>query len=173
MDVLVDKVMIIVLGLPGTGKTTFAKALASAIGAKHISSDALRFETGRKGKYDLKSKSRIYDLILDHAIDFLDKGQSVVLDGTFSREEWRTRFRNTAQKKSWSLYWMVIEAEENIVQQRVSQKRESSEADFSVYQKVRDEFDPVRDEHLILQSDKYSVESLVQKALLYLSNVTL
>ena len=45
-------ILLVVFGLPGTGKTTFARALAARLGLPHFNTDIIRAELGRKQQYE-------------------------------------------------------------------------------------------------------------------------
>lgn len=160
--------LIIVLGLPGTGKSTFAAALAEKIKAAHLNTDKIRAQLGLRGQYDVETKSSIYREMLSLARNKLKENQHVIIDGTFSSNEWRNKFHDLVDEFSCIVSWFVIEADETIIRERVSKKRQFSEADFSVYKKVRNSYDPVLYPHLVLHSDKYSLEEMTEKALNYL-----
>ena len=160
--------LIIVLGLPGTGKSTFAKALAKKIKAAHLNTDKIRARLGLRGKYDQETKSMIYQQMLSLARMKLKDNHQVIIDGTFSSNEWRKKILGLADEFSCMISWFVMEADEAIIQERISKKRQYSEADFSVYKKVRNSYDPILYPNLVLHSDRYSVDEMIEKALNYL-----
>ncbi|KAA5542568.1 AAA family ATPase [Roseiconus nitratireducens] len=76
---------IIVRGLSGTGKTTFASALADQIGATHLSTDQIRKggqAVGKDPSYDQTARRKVYESMYDQGVERLGDGESVVLDGT-------------------------------------------------------------------------------------------
>jgi hypothetical protein len=56
--------LIIVCGLPGTGKTTFAETLSKRIHAIHLNTDRIRHAIGRQGQYSIALKATIYESLL-------------------------------------------------------------------------------------------------------------
>ncbi len=163
-----QSVLIVVLGLPGTGKTTFARALAAQTGARHLNTDMLRAELGLRGQYDETTKARVYDELLRLARTTLRQGTSVVLDGTFYRQAFRDRISDLAQETGAVLKWLELRASTETVQQRVSGSRPYSEADFTVYQKIREAFEPLKGERLSLDSDRQTLEAMLLRAREYL-----
>jgi len=161
-------VLIVVLGLPGTGKTTFARALAAQTGARHLNTDMLRAELGLRGQYDETTKARVYDELLQLARTTLRQGTPVVLDGTFYRQAFRDRISDLAQETGAVLKWLELRASAETVQQRVSKKRPYSEADFTVFQKIREAFEPLKGERLSLDSDRQTLEAMLLRAREYL-----
>ncbi|MBT8219913.1 MAG: ATP-binding protein [Bacteroidia bacterium] len=160
--------LIIVSGLPGTGKSTFAAALAKNINALHLNTDVIRDQLGLRGKYDAETKARIYQEMLSTTRFRLKENQNVIVDATFSNNEWRERFQKLADELHCTISWLVVEANEAIIRERVAKKRVYSEADFSVYKKVRDNYDPIRYTHLVLRSDEHAVHEMIEQAKQYL-----
>ena len=167
-----DKIpcIIIIFGLPGTGKTTFARLLAHKLQLRHFNTDMIRTAIGRRQQYSDNSKSMIYDEILLLTRKELSNGKSVIVDGTFYRESLRQKFKVLANEMESSIKWIEICADPETVKKWISKKRTYSEADFSVYQIVQSEFDPIQEPYIKLYSDKEELSILVKKAIEYISN---
>ncbi|NMH99309.1 AAA family ATPase [Pseudonocardia acidicola] len=88
-------------GLPGTGKTTLAGGLADRFGAVLLSSDRIRKELAgldpgapapagfRQGLYDPAHTAELYDELLHRAGELLVRGESVVLDASWTSAKYR------------------------------------------------------------------------------------
>ena len=61
--------LVVVCGLPGSGKTFFSRALAKEIDAIVLSSDEMRKTGFAKFGYSPRQKSRVYDLMFEVASD--------------------------------------------------------------------------------------------------------
>ncbi len=157
----------VVLGLPGTGKTTFAAALAKRLGAAHLNTDLIREELGLKGQYSEAARSLVYQAMAARAEAALLDKQPVVVDGTFYLPALRAPYRKMGEKFGIRPCWIQIAASEAAVRRRVARKRQHSEADFNVYLRIRDAWEPLEDEHLELSSEE-NLEEMVGKALDYL-----
>lgn len=158
----------IIIGLPGTGKTTFAKALAAATDAHHLNSDIVRHTLGKQGMYDVNSKAAVYQELFDRTENYLADHQRVVLDATFYKEILRKPYRQLGEKYDITTRWIELRAAEEEIKKRVGKKREYTEADFEVYKKIKASYEPIEAAHLVLWSDQLAVDEMVEKALEYL-----
>jgi len=154
-------------GLPGTGKTTFARALAQRLGAAHLNTDILRAEMGLRGQYGETAKKKVYEALEQRTGQLLAEGKTVVVDGTFYLRSLRKTYQALAEEHKRPIFWFIIEAPEEVVKQRVSQKREYSEADFEVYQKIKAQWEPF-EEGQAAHISTGPLERMVETALTYL-----
>lgn len=102
--------LIVVGGLPGSGKTTGAGLLADELGAVLISSDRVRKELAgiapdehaaapyRAGIYTADHTERTYGELLHRAEALLGRGESVVLDASWSDAATRDHARGVAER---------------------------------------------------------------------------
>lgn len=165
--------LIIVSGLPGTGKTTFADALAAHLKVSHLNSDIIRDELGERGKYDPETKARVYKVMLKRTAKLLQKGATVIVDATFHESKTRQPFLELVKNEGKPLTWIELKAEEAVIQERVSKKRAYSEADFSVYQKIKAAYEPLQIPHLVLTSGQLSAEEMLERAVSYIKEGSL
>jgi predicted kinase len=160
--------LIMVAGLPGSGKSFFAKRFAEELGAEYISSDALRNEMSLRGKYLPENKTDVYLKMSEKAMDWIQKNKSVVLDATFFQMKYRVLIYSIAEASRTQLYLILVQADENIIQQRLSLPRQDSEADHSVYLKIKDQFEPIERSFLLLESNNENIEEILIKARQYI-----
>lgn len=167
-EAVAEPVIVLVFGLPGSGKSYFAERLSARIGASLVSSDRIRRDLEMLGRYNQKSKAVIYKRMLALMEDKIKAGRSVVLDATFSKEKWRNAFRKRALQLHKMIHFIAINAAEEVIRQRLSRPRKYSEADFKVYLRVKNGFETMHDYHLTLQSDRSTVAEMLAQALVYI-----
>ena len=162
-------VLVVVFGLPGTGKTTLARNLSDSLKARHLNTDMLRTTLGKRDRYTEAEKAEIYQILLEQAEAYLKEGRDLVVDGTFSRTSYRNAMRQLAIRTGATLKWIQVKASEEVVQERVGVKRPFSQADFEVYQKIRDAFEPLEENALEIWTDRQAQEESLEQMLQYLS----
>lgn len=160
--------IVIVCGLPGSGKSYFATRLSAALHARYISSDDIRFRMFPERTYSDAEKTQVYAAMLSAMNDAIAGNQAVVLDATFSREAWRRMFEDAAATRQQALVYIEVVAPDPLVRERLRQPRTSSEADYAVYRKVKDEAEPLLRDHLVLTSSNDNIDSMLAEALTYI-----
>jgi len=162
--------IIIVLGLPGTGKSYFAEKLSDRLGAVHINSDSMRNALHARGKYTIGDKLHIYRAMAEKTDHVLDEGKSVIVDATFYKHEMIDLFLTLAKDRATPLRFIKIEADETLVRERLQKCRADSEADFQVYLKIKDEFDALHVPHVVILSGANNVQTMIESAIHYIND---
>lgn len=162
--------MIMIVGLPGTGKSTIAAALSRELSAIHLSTDIVRKEYGLIARYDDQSKMKVYHLLEQAAKAALHKNKCVVLDGTFMHEAQRAPFFSLAASLQIAPIVIEMKANEALIRRRVSQKRMDSEADYDVYLTLTKEWEPFLTPHFIMDSSDVPVSALITQGINYIEN---
>lgn len=160
--------VIIVLGLPGSGKSYFASKLAAELGADYISSDEVRMSLFSTRTYSDEEKKMVYDAMGSMMSDALFHKKPVVLDATFYRESLRNQFEEIAQGYREKIIYIEVTAPEHLIKERLQKPRLSSEADHAVYLKLKEAYDPLKKDHLILFSSNNNISEMLSKAADYI-----
>jgi len=161
--------VIIVFGLPGSGKTWFAKTLAARIKAVYISTDQLRNSLIRDIGYTPEEKTAVYSEMLRRTQDLiLRENADVVLDGTFSQTASRRLFRSALETDT-PLFFVEITADDELIRQRLQHPREDSNAGVEVYEQLAADWQPENDEHLVLRSGQDNLEDMLRQAMHHLN----
>ena len=162
----INKKIIVVFGLPGSGKSYFASRLAKALGADYVSSDRLRREMFPKRIYSEKEKFEVYQAMLQKMEKAIGQAKPLVLDATFYKNAIRHLFMEKAKDQ---LVFIEVKADQKIIIERLKKSRPFSEADHEVYKSIRQAWEPLKRPHLILQSTNDNIDAMLQKALHYLA----
>jgi aminoglycoside phosphotransferase family enzyme/predicted kinase len=133
--------LVLVGGLPGTGKSTLALGLADAGGFEVIRSDVVRKELAGdlrgEALYTAEWMDRTYAGCLRRAGELLSHGRRVIVDATFREERWRGQYLAAAVSLGVPGLLLVCEAPSELVRQRLAARTgDPSDADWSVYQKA-------------------------------------
>ena len=160
--------LVIIFGLPGTGKSFFGEQLSRQLDWIYINSDRIRQEMDMKGKYQSGDKKKVYEAVFQKAKMFLKKNHNVILDATFSDRKQLAEAKKLAKNIGTELKLIEMKADKQTVEERVRSKRKYSEAGIDVYKKIKCEFDPVNEPHLELDTSNTSLQKLIEMAKQYL-----
>jgi predicted kinase len=145
--------LIIVCGLQGTGKTTVAKRIAEKINAILLRTDVLRKELVQVPQYTKEEKRRVYDEMFARAKSLLQNDVGVVLDANFSEQSYRNQARELAQKTHTEFKIVEVDTPEKIVKTRLENRfGDESEAGYREYLRNRDLFEPITEDHILIDN---------------------
>ncbi len=161
--------IIVVMGLPGSGKSYFASRLAEKLGAEYVNSDRLRKDLFPNRSYSEFEKSKVYEVLLEKMEAAVSGGKKQVLDATFHTNKVREPF---IVKSKGAITFIEVRAEEDLIKGRLKEKRLFSEADYGVYQLIRQQWEPMARPHLTLQSTNYNTDAMLKEAVQYLADDT-
>ena len=148
--------LVVIGGLPGTGKSTLAAELGQRADLSVIRSDVVRkriaaAETAdpshaghfQSGIYTPEWTSRTYAECLNQARQHLQHGQRVIVDATLSTEQHRLAFLNLAADFAVPHVGLLCHAAPEVVRERLAQrKNDASDADWDIYQKAALNWEP-------------------------------
>lgn len=153
---IVHPLLVVTMGMPATGKTTLAHALATRLGLVHLSSDRVRKElagvapsarhTGayKAGIYSTQMTRRTYTTLHRRAGRWLRRGQSTVLDATYGDPAERVALRRLARRTGVRLVVFVCEADEETIRSRLAARATDagvvSDARLTNWPALRDAF---------------------------------
>ncbi|MBI4167810.1 MAG: AAA family ATPase [Candidatus Aenigmarchaeota archaeon] len=147
--------LIIVCGLPGTGKTTIAKALSQRIGATLLRTDVIRKEMLSENTYTEKERDSVYENMLIMADEKLRSGEDCILDGTFYKKSLRAGAKRIAENNKSGFHIVECLLHEDVVKRRITpRKNDESKADFSIFLKLRKTFEPITEKHIVIDTSK-------------------
>lgn len=161
----------IICGLPGVGKTTVSKDLAPLINAVVLSTDRIRKELIPKPTYKKQEKKLVYNVLLIVAKYLHKAGIDCILDATFNTENSRKELRKKLGLSQDQICIVECICPEDIVISRIKdRKNDYSDADISIYKKMKRTYEPIKEEHIILdtnqQPSKTNAKEIVSQILI-------
>lgn len=99
--------LIMMCGLPASGKTTLAKKISRRYNMEIISSDSIRKELYGDESVQ-QDNSKVFRLVQDRLVNYINKGQSVIMDATNLVSKKRRNFINEIKKRTKILFSSII-----------------------------------------------------------------
>lgn len=172
--------LVLVGGLPGTGKSTLAGELADRLGMVVLSSDRTRKELAgvsprtpapapyEQGLYSPARTAGVYHELIIRARAALVRGESVVLDASWIRAEHRDAARALAEQTSTDLVPLLCSSPADLAARRLLGRTGPSDADAAVAAAMAEHANPWPGAHVIDTSD--TVEESLERALALLGD---
>lgn len=161
--------ILIVFGLPGTGKSFLSKRLAKDMKGGYLNTDIIREQTGKKGRYDEKTRLFVYEKMKEEMVCYLEQDRHCIVDGTFQKKKYREILLEEIKKYNTEYMFIQTVADEEVVKSRMKESRKHSEADFRVYLKIKEHFEPVTLPHLIIRTDKQELTEMIETIKQYIT----
>jgi predicted kinase len=166
-------VLIIVSGLPGSGKSYFSRRLAERLPLPIIESDAMRQILSQKPTYSPGESERLFRACHMLIGDLLRRGISVIFDATNLIERNREELYRIADTAEAKLIIVRLEAPPELVRQRMARRQtgidpdDKSEANWQVYQRMTATTQKIRRNHFAVDTSKDiapAIEKIVREA---------
>ena len=174
--------MVITMGLPASGKTTLARALAGRLGLVHLSSDVARkrmagIEPTQRGGdefgsglYDPAMTRSTYAALRRDAARWLRRGRGVVVDATFGDPGERAHLQRLAHRLGADLRVVLCDADDTTLiarlERRATERGVVSDARIELWPELRAAFTPPDELPSVLRVDATRrMEETVEQAL--------
>lgn len=161
-------------GLPGTGKSTLARALASSLGGVVLDKDQVRAALFPDAwlEYSQEQDDFCVDLLLQTGGYLVARSAApayIFIDGrTFSRRYQIERVVSYAVELSCPFKIIHLTCSDESARQRLTQNHVAKNRDFNLYLKVKAAFEPIEREHLTVNTDGGLTGALIEQSLQYL-----
>jgi hypothetical protein len=168
-----NPVLILVSGLPGTGKSFLSRRLQEQLPSVIVESDALRRVLFPVPSYTASEHNRVFRACHLLVEGLLKKGIRVILDATNLVERHREHLYHIADRLRVKLIIVRVEAPQDTVRQRLQGRIEGldaedkSDADWRVYQKMRPRVQRIGRNHFVVDTSRDIgpvIEKIVREA---------
>lgn len=166
--------LIVMAGLPGSGKSVIAEGLARSLGAAVFSVDPIEAAMWRAGLPKDATGIAAYAVAGAMAEENLRLGQSVVIDAVNPVEAPRAIWRNlaarqTARLKVIDCICSDLQIHRQRVEGRVRNIEGMAEITWARVQQRRTEYELWTDARLVLDTARKTVETLIAEATAYIA----
>lgn len=156
--------VIVVIGLPGAGKSFFARQFATMFGAPLVSTDFIRHSLGQRSVYDGDEDATVAALALSQAEELCKTGKTFVVDGGVNNRTNRTALERLASSHGYGklTIWVQTDEPTSLARSlRRSDKRAGDELndpmDKQAFLRYRKLFTvPTRTENVVVISGKHT-----------------
>lgn len=159
--------LLMMVGLPGTGKTSIVHSLQQWLPCVLVATDAVRTQIRRSPMYTAAEMMLVYEVCYTLTERRLQRGQRVVFDGSNYLAARRDYLINLAQRNGAPVAICTVQASQEVIRQRLGQRqrrghnaKDKSDADWVVYRWMVEAQEPVVGEHLILDTTATPAETL-------------
>ena len=162
--------LLMLAGLPGSGKSTFAKAIVSRQPFLVLESDRLRKTLVPRPQYTADEHSRVFRACHRLIDEFLGQGYPVILDATNLGQRNRRPVMAIARKHNAPLAIAVVTAPPALARRRLAEREAGmdpftwSDAGVTVYSRMEPAWQPVRQRHFEVDTSR-DVAPVLEKVL--------
>jgi len=173
----------LISGLMGVGKTTLARALAQATGAKQLRSDVIRKQLAGlpqeqsclddfgTGLYSSEKTEQTYEAMFRAAEEAISHKHSVIIDASFAKDVERKRFMRLAEQAGYPVWLLSLQCPEAVALERLDQRvGDVSDGRRKLYAKQKASFKAAQKANHVVTIDTvqpvdYNVQSFLCRAL--------
>ncbi len=148
--------LVLVSGLPGTGKTYFSKKLSERLPFVILESDELRRVLNPSPNHSKAESARLFSAIHLICERLLKEGHSVIVDATNLTEKHRRHFYDISDMLGVKLIIVYLTANEPVIKGRLDKRAKEcdthSDADWKVYLRMKKSVDKIKRKHYSLDT---------------------
>ncbi len=163
--------LVMLCGLPGTGKSTLARRLADGLPAVVVESDRVRQKLFAPPAYTGEESQRVHQVCHILIGWYLRHYYHVVYDATNLYKYHRGLVYRLAARSGACLVVVEVTASDDVVRERLAPRRRThpavraqkdySDADWGVYVRMRRRSEPIQHDHIVVDTSDGDVERAV------------
>jgi len=152
--------VVVLVGLPGSGKSYLARAVAKRVPAVVLDSDALRAVLFGEPKHTKKEHARLFPALHVLMERLLERGNTIIVDATNLKEANRRPYYKIAQKHRAPVVLVRTWAPWPVVKERLLSRSEARDADdrstatVEVYEEMRSDSERLRKKHVSVDTSR-------------------
>lgn len=166
--------LLMMVGLPGTGKSSVVENLQKRVSCVVVSTDNIRLLMRNKPTYTAAEMMLVYEVCYSIIEARLKQGQRVVFDGSNYLAARREHLKKLAQRTGAPVAVCYVQAAQEIIHERLYQRNSGnrrssdlSDADWSVYKWMVEAQEPVVGDHLIIDTSNTPADELAAQLCRY------
>lgn len=161
---LTPPLLIVTMGLPGAGKTFFARQFAEIHNLPRISEDVIRFELFEKPQFN-DDEADILERMMHYSLEqLMQTGSTIVCEGSFLKTAERRRLYEIATKNNYRslVVWLQTDLQTSLLRAEKRDRRNpdskfSFEIDESTFDRIRSTLErPSEKESFVVVSGKHA-----------------
>lgn len=162
--------LLMMVGLPGAGKTALVAALQSLLPCVVISTDWVRWQLFNPPTFAAEEMALVYQVCYQLVAGRLAQGQRVIFDASNYLAVRRQRLLDIARQQGAAVAICHVQANEAATRQRLAQRADGrrqpedwSRADWPIYQWMAGRLEPITEPHLTLDTSAASATTLAER----------
>jgi predicted kinase len=165
-------VLVVVCGLPGSGKSYFSRRLVEKVPLAYVQSDVMRKALFPQPDYSEREGYRLFQALHLLIRRLLQRGIPVLFDATNLNEDYRAPLYRIANELDVPLFIVFTTAPQSVVKARLTRREKGSleagrsDADWDVYLKMLPRVQLPRRGHLLVDTStdiRPAIEKLAQQ----------
>ena len=163
--------LVMLMGLPGVGKSHCARLLADELGAAHVATDHIRSRLFIAASYTDDENAAVFGIAEALVDELLGEAYTVILDATHLVARYRAPAERVAKAHSVPVHHVLVTASDDETRSRLAARAldraadDHSDADEAIYERMSSrEFEPPPDGHLEIRNGATLADEIARVA---------